>query len=150
MRRSSLRSVSGPIVLAVLLGLAGCGGQGEDATSASPAAFGSKPKVKPSDFPIPKKLVVKDVWVGSGPAVKPGDEIEIQFVDLNLVRHTRFESEWKGDGAVWRLGEEELSKGFERGIVGMRVGGRREILFPSRLGYGTGPMVYVLDLLAIR
>ena len=130
------------------LTLAACGAG--DASGPLHASTRPKPKVGIPNGPAPQRLVVKDIRKGSGPAVEAGDAIEIQFVNINIKTHSRFESDWQGDGVIWRLGEPGLSKGFERGIRGMKVGGRREVIIPARLAYGTGPILYVVDLLAIE
>jgi len=146
---AAIRRLGVVLALWLVLTLAACGA-GDSTTVPTHASTRPKPVVHVPNGPAPQRLVVEDIREGSGPAVKAGDEIEIQFFDVNMRNHARFESDWQGDGVVWRVGEVNLSKGFEGGIKGMRIGGRRKLIIPSRLAYGTGPLLYVVDLLAIK
>jgi peptidylprolyl isomerase len=146
---AAIRRLGVVLALWLVLTLAACGA-GDSTAVATHASTRPKPVVHVPSGPPPQRLVVEDIREGSGPAVKAGDEIEIQFVNINIKTRSRYESDWKGDGVVWRLGGPGLSEGFERGIVGMKVGGRRELIIPAKLAYGTGPILYVVDLLAIE
>jgi peptidylprolyl isomerase len=146
---ASMRRLSSVLVLWPVLTLAACGA-GDATIVSTHASTRPKPKVRVPSGPPPQRLVVEDIRRGFGPAVKAGDAIEIQFVNINIKTRSRYESDWKGDGVLWHLGEPGLSEGFERGIVGMKVGGRRELIIPAKLAYGTGPILYVVDLLAIE
>jgi peptidylprolyl isomerase len=146
---AAIRPLGAVLVLWSALALAACGA-GDGTTVSTRASTRPKPTVRVPSGPAPRRLVVKDIRKGFGPAVKAGDAIEIQFVNINIKTRSRYESDWQDNGTVWRLGEPGLSEGFERGIVGMKVGGRREVIIPAKLAYGTGPILYVVDLLAIQ
>lgn len=166
------------IVAAILaLVIAGCGDDssstsstpettstgGETSTSEQPggeeAGNLSKPKVTvPSGSP-PKQLVVKDLKQGSGAAAKSGDEITVQYVGVNYKSGKEFDASWdRGEPFTFFLGAGEVIPGWDQGIEGMKVGGRRELIIPPELGYGsTGSppaippnetLVFVVDLLA--
>lgn len=120
----------------------------------------SKPKVTvPSGAP-PKKLVIKDLKEGEGPAAKAGDELSVQYVGVNYKTGKEFDSSWShGQPFGFTLGEGEVLAGWEQGVEGMKVGGRRELIIPPSLGYGpagTGSippnetLVFVIDLLEIN
>lgn len=165
------------------LALAGCGGgdsssgsaeastaqtkaaSTETTTSRPQAAVttvqGPEPEVSVPKGPPPKRLVVNDLKAGSGEGAKNGDVLTIQYVAVRYVNGERFESSWEGKRKPFglELGAGDVSPGWERGLQGMRVGGRRELTVPtqltSRFGVppGTGPeatLLYVIDLLDNR
>ena len=159
---------------------AGCGGSGnstestgstgstassktsEASVATKPAAKvkGPEPKVHLPPGPPPKKLVVKDLKIGRGREAKAGDELTTQFV-ADFITGKQLESSWEEGNRPFsfHLGANESSPGWERGLRGMRVGGRRELIIPplltSRFGVppsSRGPehtLVYVVDLLAV-
>ena len=92
-----------------------------------------KPSGKPGD-----KLVVKDLVVGEGPAVKPGDELTVRYVGVSYSTGKEFDASWKTKENMFQftLGEGMVIPGWDQGIVGMKVGGRRLLVIPSELGYG--------------
>ena len=110
----------------------------------------------PPKRPWPKKLVVRDLRVGRGPKVKSGDKVTIQFVAIRF-NGTVFETSWEfGHPFRFQLGNDELSPGWEKGLPGMQVGGRRELLVPWKMISHTGIIpgtsakdgqVYVVELL---
>jgi peptidylprolyl isomerase len=132
------------VVLAI--GAAGCGG---DSTSSTTSAGGEGAatekdwpvaevgsKVSVPDAPPPKKLVVKDVRTGSGPPAKRGDEVEIQYVEADYATGEVVSVAVPGAPFHLKLDLPGSLPGREKGIIGMKVGGRRELFIPSRLGYG--------------
>jgi peptidylprolyl isomerase len=126
------------------LAVAGCGGdssspatsaEGEAANESWPAGeVGSKVSVP--EGPPPKGLVIKDLEKGSGPAAKPGDEVEFEYVDALYSTGEVLSVAVPGAPFHLELGSHGSIPGWEKGIVGMRVGGRREVIIPPRLGYG--------------
>lgn len=120
---------------------------------------GPEPKVRPPKGAPPKKLVVRDLKPGNGPEARPGDELTTQFVAI-FVTGKQFESSWDAGSQPFsfQLGANESSPGWERGLRGMREGGRRELIVPPRISSrfgvqpGSGPedtLVYVIDLLDV-
>lgn len=116
-----------------------------------PIANRSKPKIEVPKGPPPEELVVNDLKKGTGAAVKPGDKIIVSYVGVNYKTGKEFESTWNGAGvAGFQLGKGEVIEGWEAGMIGMRVGARRELIIPSRLAFGKGAVVYVIDLVAVE
>jgi peptidylprolyl isomerase len=159
------------IVLACLaLFVAGCGDDDSsttgDETSAAKPAEPEKKKTKPQvtvpDGAPPKELVTKDLEVGSGPAAKAGDEVSVQYVGVGYDTKKEFDSSWSrgAEPFPFTLGENRVIPGWEQGIEGMKAGGRRELVIPPNLAYGStgsppviGPnetLIFVVDLEAIN
>lgn len=168
------------ILLACLaLGGAGCGSSDDsstgsgDPTATSPAESGAsagegsggaktKPKVTVPSGPPPKKLTIKEIEKGTGATAKEGDEVTFQYVGVGYDSKREFDSSWdRNKPYALAVGSGQMIDGWEQGIKGMKVGGRRELIVPSSLGYGPagssplgiGPhetLIYVFDLLAVK
>lgn len=119
----------------------------------------TKPKVTPPSGPAPKKLVTKDIIKGTGPVAKAGDSVTVNYVGVLYHGGKEFDASWKrSEPFSFTLGKGQVIKGWDQGVAGMKVGGRRELIIPSELAYGkTGspplipanaPLVFVVDLLA--
>jgi peptidylprolyl isomerase len=125
-------------------------------TTPLPAALKTKPKVVPPSGPPPKKLVIKDLIKGTGPAATASSTVTVQYVGVLYKGGKQFDASWNdGSGAPTSIPLSGVIKGWQQGLPGMRVGGRRELIIPSRLGYGaTGrpkipgnaALVFVIDL----
>lgn len=109
--------------------------------------------------PVPTTLVIKDLVAGSGPSASAASTVTVQYVGANYADGKVFDSSWKrGQPIDFPLSG--VIPGFAQGIVGMKVGGRRELVIPPDLGYGTqgsppavGPdetLVFVIDLVGVR
>lgn len=114
----------------------------------------SPPKVKLPPGPPPKNLVVRDLKVGSGPALpaKGLRGIRANFVSLSYRTGKPVEVRWEPEGAFYiAFGMGLQSEGWEKGLVGMKAGGRRELEIPARManGHGRGSIFYVVDLLSV-
>jgi FKBP-type peptidyl-prolyl cis-trans isomerase FkpA len=82
-------------------------------------------------------LQVEDLQIGTGPAAQAGQRVEVHYVGWLAGADTKFESSIdRGKPLRFRLGGGEVIKGWDQGIVGMRLGGRRRIVVPPELGYG--------------
>lgn len=121
-----------------------------------PAALKTKPKVViPSGAP-PKKLVVKDLIKGTGPAATANSTVNVQYVGELYKGGKQFDASWNdGSGQPVSLPLSGVIKGWQQGIPGMKIGGRREIIIPPSLGYGAtaqskipanSTLVFVIDL----
>lgn len=119
----------------------------------------TKPKVVPPKGPKPKNLVVKDLEVGTGPEAKSGDELTVQYVGVGYESGKQFDSSWEREPFTFTLGEGKLIKGWEEGLEGMKVGGRRELITPPDYAYGSegagtiapnATLVFVVDLLRVK
>lgn len=149
------------IVLA--LALPGCGGGGSaaaprgstgHATTASAPREERKPgpHVVPPQGPPPKRLVIRELKAGSGPVARRGDRVAIKYVAFDY--ESGEESYWRwGPSAPAlpiRLGADQYSRGLDAGVTGMRVGGRRELMIPSRLAFDEGAIIYVVELVRVK
>jgi peptidylprolyl isomerase len=121
-----------------------------------PAALKTKPKVSIPSGPPPKKLVVKDLIKGTGPAATPSSTVNVQYVGELYKGGKQFDASWNdGSGQPVSLPLSGVIKGWQQGIPGMKVGGRRELIIPPSLGYGStaqskipanSTLVFVIDL----
>ncbi len=137
-----------PIVLVLLAGLlAACGdstptpsSQGGDGTcdnATVTGSAGSKPTVTlHTNCDLPTQLVTKDVITGTGAEAKSGSQITVQYVGLGLKTEKEFDASWGKQPFSLKLGAGSVIKGWDQGIVGMKVGGRRLLVIPPDLGYG--------------
>jgi peptidylprolyl isomerase len=155
--------MKGPIPLVALcavVALAGCGGGSGGSDESTATVEKTKPKVVVPKGPPPKKLVVKDLEEGSGAEAKAYDLITVQYVGVDYKSGREFDSSWSGgEPFSFTLGGDEVIKGWDRGLKGMKVGGRRELIIPPALAYGeagTGSippnetLVFVVDLVSIQ
>jgi FKBP-type peptidyl-prolyl cis-trans isomerase len=168
------------LIIAACLALvfAGCGDDDSSTTSASgdetaPAqqtestqpAESSKEKTKPKvtvpKGAPPKQLVTKDLETGTGPAAKAGDEVTVQYVGVGYDSKKEFDSSWsRNEPFPFNLGAGEVIPGWDQGIQGMKVGGRRELVIPPNLAYGPAgsppvigqneTLIFVVDLEAVK
>ena len=168
------------LMLALLAGalLGACGGEEEssggtqasartEATEPSPSAqrealehTDTRPVIpKPTGSP-PRRLVKEDVVRGKGPAAQPGDKVAVRYVGVAFSTGEEFDASWDGGGPfVFRLGAGRVIAGWDRGIVGMRRGGRRLLTIPPEQAYGAEgfppdiapneTLVFVVDLVAL-
>jgi peptidylprolyl isomerase len=162
-----------PLVAAVALAAAvaaGCtaGGQTDDVEPAEQVEadvdLGTKPDAgvfvpDARDAP-PGELVVVDVVVGDGPEAVPGASVEVHYVGVSWSDGMQFDASWdRGETFSFELGAGRVIPGWDQGVAGMRVGGRRALTIPPELAYGErgaggviGPnetLVFVVDLLGV-
>jgi FKBP-type peptidyl-prolyl cis-trans isomerase len=133
---------------------------GETAVAKTPTSgpLASEPKVTPPSGPAPAKLEKKDLVVGTGKEAKAGDTVTVNYVGVLYKGGKEFDASWKRkEPFQFKLGQGQVIKGWDQGVAGMKVGGRRELIIPAELAYGkTGspptipanaPLVFVVDLL---
>ena len=120
----------------------------------------SKPVVEIPGGPPPSELVVEDLVVGEGAEATAGTSPSMQYVGVAWSSKQQFDASWdRGQPFSFRLGEGQVIAGWDQGVAGMRVGGRRRLTIPAELGYGQrgaggaiGPgetLVFVVDLLGV-
>jgi FKBP-type peptidyl-prolyl cis-trans isomerase len=87
--------------------------------------------------PGPTKLEIEDVVAGNGRAAVAGDTVHVQYTGT-LTSGKKFDSSYDhgGDPFKFTIGKGEVIKGWDEGVVGMKVGGKRRLRIPSELGYG--------------
>ncbi len=119
----------------------------------------AKPEVPQPTGTPPDELVTDDVVVGEGDAAKPGDHVTVHYVGVSFSSGKQFDSSWdRGTPFDFPLGAGSVIKGWDFGVTGMREGGRRTLVIPPSLGYGSrgvGPiapnetLVFVVDLVKV-
>jgi len=116
--------------------------------------------VKAPTGPAPTELKVRDIFPGGGRAAKAGDQVTVQYVGVRYRDGRQFDASWdRNEPFPFQLGAGMVIPGWDRGVAGMKVGGRRELTIPPDLAYGAqgagpdiGPnetLVFVIDLLKI-
>ncbi|WP_437669035.1 FKBP-type peptidyl-prolyl cis-trans isomerase [Sorangium sp. So ce131] len=93
------------------------------------------PVVKPPE-PEPADLIKEDVVVGTGPEAKDGDRVRVHYTGRLLKTNAEFDSSVGREPFEFTIGGAEVIKGWDQGVVGMKVGGKRKLTIPSSLGYG--------------
>jgi FKBP-type peptidyl-prolyl cis-trans isomerase len=127
-------------------------------TTPTSGPLSKKPTVTPPSGPAPKKLVIKDLIVGTGAEAKSRQHVTVNYVGVLYNGGKEFDSSWKrNEPFSFTLGIGQVIKGWDKGIPGMKVGGRRELVIPAALAYGSkgsppsippnAPLVFVIDLL---
>jgi peptidylprolyl isomerase len=168
------------IVVLLALALAGCGGGSEKpATSAKATAtpdaatavseladsiskdIRKKPQVPIPEGATPTSLVIKDLREGTGPAAQAGQTATVQYVGVNFKNGKQFDASWdRGQPFSFALGGGQVIPGWDQGVQGMKVGGRRMLTIPPDKAYGAqgsppkiGPnetLAFVVDLVSVK
>ncbi|MFD7895197.1 MULTISPECIES: FKBP-type peptidyl-prolyl cis-trans isomerase [Streptomyces] len=96
-----------------------------------------KPEI---DFPggePPADLEIKDITEGDGPVAKAGDTVSVHYVGVAFSTGEEFDASWnRGTPLQFQLGAGQVIKGWDQGVQGMKVGGRRQLTIPAHLAYG--------------
>ena len=180
MPRPMLRPILILIGVVAVLGVSACGDdddsstgsggaeatQQDGTTETTPSADAlkdttTKPVIpKPTGTP-PRKLVKEDIVKGKGPGAKPGDTVTVNYVGVNFSNGQEFDSSWDS-GATFpvQLGAGMVIEGWDKGLVGVRKGGRRILTIPPEMGYGAEgyppdippneTLVFVVDAVSIK
>ncbi|HEX3608414.1 MAG TPA: FKBP-type peptidyl-prolyl cis-trans isomerase [Solirubrobacterales bacterium] len=165
------------LCVALALAVAGCGGSSSSTgstesestataestatTESTTATKKTKPKVTVPNGAPPKKLEIKEIEEGSGAEAKSGDEVTVQYVGVGYDTKEEFDSSWsRNEPFTFGLGAGQVIAGWDQGVEGMKVGGRRELIIPPELAYGAAPpspaigknetLIFVIDLLAVK
>jgi len=126
----------------------------------SPAGtFGTRPTVTVPPGAPPTQLQSTDLIVGTGPAAKAGDNVTVQYVLATYSSGKEIQASWDSQPFSFVLGEGNVIKGWDEGVVGMKAGGRRELVIPPSLGYGASSpgagisandtLVFIVDMVKI-
>jgi FKBP-type peptidyl-prolyl cis-trans isomerase len=118
------------LVAAAAIASLACSKVDEPGSSTFKPAEGQKPP------PGPTELVSTDEVVGTGREAKTGDEVKVHYTGT-LMNGTKFDSSRdRNDPFTFKLGAGQVIKGWDQGVVGMKVGGKRKLVIPADLGYG--------------
>jgi peptidylprolyl isomerase len=145
------------IVAAVLIGRSGDSDDG----STTSTDTSTKPEVEIPEGPPPEELVIEDIVEGDGAEAKAGDQVTVNYVGVTYETGEQFDASWdRGETFPFRLGGGEVIPGWDQGVEGMKVGGRRQLVIPPNLAYGAqgqppdippnATLVFVIDLTAIQ
>ena len=108
----------------------------------------------------PAELVIEDIEEGTGEEAKAGHTVEVHYAGNAWSTRQQFDASWdRGDTFSFRLGAGQVIGGWDQGVAGMKVGGRRRLVIPPQLGYGSRgaggvikpneTLVFVVDLLGV-
>ncbi|MER5866572.1 FKBP-type peptidyl-prolyl cis-trans isomerase [Kitasatospora sp. NPDC002040] len=120
----------------------------------------TKPEI---DFPVgdaPAELQIRDIVVGDGAEAKAGAMVDVHYVGVTFATGEEFDASWnRGQTFRFPLGGGRVIKGWDQGVQGMKVGGRRELVIPPHLAYGNqspsplipagSTLIFVVDLLGV-
>jgi peptidylprolyl isomerase len=117
----------------------------------------TKPEFDAPEGPAPTQLAIRDIIVGDGAEAKPGDTVTVHYAGVEYETGDEFDSSWnRGESIQFPL--RGLIQGWQDGIPGMKVGGRRELVIPPHLAYGPAgaghflsgkSLIFIIDLLAV-
>ena len=130
-------------------------------TADNVAPMSEKPEVTIPEGEAPTELQIDDLVVGEGDEAVIGKRVIVHYVGVAWSTGKEFDASWnRGDTFDFRLGAREVIEGWDRGVKGMKVGGRRTLTIPPDLGYGSRgaggvikggeTLVFVVDLVAVR
>ncbi|WP_329320074.1 FKBP-type peptidyl-prolyl cis-trans isomerase [Streptomyces sp. NBC_01537] len=119
-----------------------------------------KPEI---DFPggePPVELEIKEIWEGDGPEAKSGHNVTVHYVGVAFSTGEEFDASWNRNSPfTFPLGGGRVIKGWDQGVAGMKVGGRRQLTIPAHLAYGNQSptpaikpgetLIFVVDLLSV-
>jgi len=115
-----------------------------------------KPEIEFPDFPAPTELVIEDLVIGEGDEAVAGGRVRVHYMGVAYSTGEEFDSSWSRNEPI-TFGLHQVIAGWQMGIPGMKVGGRRKLIIPPHLGYGdrgagaaikTGEtLIFIVDLL---
>lgn len=120
-----------------------------------------KPNVTIPDSPPPEELGIEELEVGAGTEALSGATVTVHYVGVSWSTGAEFDASWnRGDPFSFALGKGQVIVGWDQGVAGMKVGGRRRLTIPPSLGYGASgaggvikpneTLVFVVDLLEVN
>jgi FKBP-type peptidyl-prolyl cis-trans isomerase len=159
MRRTILRALA--VLVAGLVVPAGASAAEKFAFPKVSRDITTKPEIGRAHGHAPKRLRTKDIVVGTGRTARPGDVVEAQYVGVLYRGGQEFDASWdRHEAFAFDLGAGMVIAGWDRGVKGMKVGGRRVLVVPARLAYGRrgsppaipprATLIFAVDLVAIH
>jgi peptidylprolyl isomerase len=120
-----------------------------------------RPTIDKPEGDIPFELGIDDLVVGDGDEATAGKRVSVHYVGVAFSTGEEFDASWnRGEPFGFKLGKGQVIPGWDQGVQGMRVGGRRKLTIPSAMAYGARgaggvikphePLVFVVDLLAVE
>jgi peptidylprolyl isomerase len=120
-----------------------------------------KPLVDPYLGETPDDVIIEEIVVGTGDEATAGRNAIVHYVGVGVTSGEEFDASWnRNEPFVFALGAGQVIKGWDQGVVGMKVGGRRRLVIPAHLGYGDRgaggviapgeTLIFVVDLLELR
>lgn len=118
------------------------------------------PEIEPVDGPPPADLVTEDLTIGDGAEAAKGKTVSVHYTGVAFGTGEQFDSSWdRGSPLRFPLGAGRVIAGWDQGVAGMRIGGRRRLVIPPHLAYGDrgaggviGPgetLIFVVDLVGV-
>jgi peptidylprolyl isomerase len=146
--------------LATATASTGSTGTSSTATTPTSGPLATEPQVTPPPGAAPTKLVTKEIITGTGPEAKAGDSVTVNYVGVLYKGGKEFDASWnRKEPFAFTLGKGQVIPGWDQGVAGMKVGGRRMLIIPAPLGYGAqgsppkipanAALVFVVDLLGV-
>ncbi|MFI0713881.1 FKBP-type peptidyl-prolyl cis-trans isomerase [Streptomyces inhibens] len=120
-----------------------------------------KPEIDFPEGPAPTELEIVDLKEGDGPVAKAGDFVKVHYVGVAFSTGEEFDASWnRGNPLEFQLGAGQVIAGWDQGVQGMKVGGRRRLTIPAHLAYGDRgagggriapgeTLIFVCDLIAV-
>ncbi len=119
-----------------------------------------RPEIDKPDGDVPFELGIEDLVVGEGEPAVAGSKVAVHYAGVAFSTGEEFDASWnRGEPFRFTLGRGHVIPGWDAGVAGMRVGGRRRLTIPSALAYGARgaggvikpnePLVFVVDLLSV-
>lgn len=159
-RRLIIIAAAGALLAALVIVIVATRDSGDGGGGAISANLDQKPKIPASSATPPTALETDDVVEGDGAEAKSGDNVTVQYVGVDFTTGKEFDSSWGKQPFKFQLGGGQVIPGWDQGVAGMKVGGRRELTIPPDLAYGAqgsppsiGPnatLVFVIDLKAVN
>jgi peptidylprolyl isomerase len=119
-----------------------------------------RPQLDKPEGDIPFDLGIEDIVHGDGAEATAGTKVTVHYVGVAFSTGDEFDASWnRGEPFTFKLGKGQVIPGWDNGVAGMKVGGRRKLTIPSAMAYGARgagavikphePLVFVVDLLAV-
>jgi FKBP-type peptidyl-prolyl cis-trans isomerase FkpA len=123
-----------PLAFIIPLGIGGLAACEQKVPEPTPEPRQAAPREP--EKPEPADIIQEDTKVGTGPECKDGDKVKVHYTGKLLKTNFTFDSSVGKDPFTFKIGAGEVIKGWDKGVVGMKVGGKRKLTIPSKLGYG--------------
>jgi peptidylprolyl isomerase len=147
------------LAVVVIVVVVARGGE-DDGGGASSAEAKPKPTVEAPQGPAPTELEIEDIEEGDGDEAQAGDQVSVNYVGVLYDRGEEFDSSFNtGQPFEFQLGAGNVIPGWDQGVEGMKVGGRRQLIIPPDLAYGAqgsppdippnSTLIFVIDLLSV-